>query len=97
MYAEKFCLKKYFALLLPDDVMNLGIPLSASKRFRFSDGEIGVSIEESVRGADIFVVQPTSEPANEHLIELFIMLDALKRASAYRINIVMMIMESLSI
>jgi ribose-phosphate pyrophosphokinase len=69
--------------------MNLGIPLSASKRFRFSDGEIGVSIEESVRGADIFVVQPTCEPANEHLIELFIMLDALKRASAYRINIVM--------
>lgn len=69
--------------------MNLGIPLSASKLFRFSDGEIGVSIEESVRGADVFVVQPTCAPANEHLIELLIIVDALKRASAYRINLVM--------
>ena len=69
--------------------MNLGIPLSASKHFRFSDGEIGVSIEESVRGADVFVVQPTCAPANEHLIELLIIVDALKRASAYRINLVM--------
>lgn len=69
--------------------MNLGIPLSTSKLFRFSDGEIGVSIEESVRGADVFVVQPTCAPANEHLIELLIIVDALKRASAYRINLVM--------
>ena len=69
--------------------MNLGIPLSTSKLFRFSDGEIGVSIEESVRGADGFVVQPTCAPANEHLIELLIIVDALKRASAYRINLVM--------
>lgn len=69
--------------------VNLGVPLSASKLFRFSDGEIGVSIEESVRGADVYVVQPTCEPANEHLIELLIILDALKRASAYRVNLVM--------
>ena len=69
--------------------MNLGIPLSSSKLFRFSDGEIGVSIEESVRGADVFVVQPTCAPANEHLIELLIIVDALRRASAYRINLVM--------
>lgn len=68
--------------------LNLGIPLSASKLFRFSDGEIGVSIEESVRGADVYVVQPTCEPANEHLVELLIIVDALKRASAYRINLV---------
>ena len=69
--------------------VNLGVPLSASKLFRFSDGEIGVSIEESVRGADVYVVQPTCEPANEHLIELLIIVDALKRASAYRFNLVM--------
>ena len=69
--------------------MNLGVPLSASKLFRFSDGEIGVSIEESVRGADVYVVQPTCEPANEHLIELLIIVDALKRASAYHVNLVM--------
>ena len=69
--------------------MNLGVPLSASKLFRFSDGEIGVSIEESVRGADVYVVQPTCEPANEHLIELLIIVDALRRASAYRVNLVM--------
>ena len=69
--------------------MNLGVPLSASKLFRFSDGEIGVSIEESVRGADVYVVQPTCAPANEHLIELLIIVDALKRASAYRVNLVM--------
>ena len=69
--------------------MNLGVPLSASKLFRFSDGEIGVSIEESVRGADVYVVQPTCEPANEHLFELLIIVDALKRASAYHVNLVM--------
>lgn len=69
--------------------VNLDVPLSASKLFRFSDGEIGVSIEESVRGADVYVVQPTCEPANEHLIELLIIVDALKRASAYRVNLVM--------
>ncbi|MDO5115802.1 MAG: ribose-phosphate pyrophosphokinase [Synergistaceae bacterium] len=68
--------------------MNLGVPLSASKIFRFSDGEIGVSIEESVRGADVYVVQPTCEPASEHLIELLIIVDALKRASAYHVNLV---------
>lgn len=71
-----------------DICVSLGVPLSASKLFRFSDGEIGVSIEESVRGADIYVVQPTCEPANEHLVELLIIIDALKRASAYRINLV---------
>ena len=68
--------------------LSLGCSLSASKIFRFSDGEIGVSIEESVRGADVFVVQPTCEPTNENLMELFIIVDALKRASAYRVNLV---------
>ena len=68
---------------------NLGIPVSESKLFRFSDQEIGVCVDESVRGTDVYLVQPTCEPANEHMIELFIMIDALKRASAYRINVVM--------
>lgn len=72
-----------------DICKNLGTPLSSSKLFKFSDGEIGVSIEESVRGADVFVVQPTCEPANENLMELFVIIDALKRASAYRVNLVM--------
>ena len=66
----------------------LGVELSRAKHYRFSDGELGLSIEESVRGAGVFVVQPTCNPVNEHLMQLFIMLDALKRASAYRINVV---------
>jgi ribose-phosphate pyrophosphokinase len=68
--------------------MNLGVPVAAMKLFRFSDGEIGVSIEESVRGADVYLVQPTCEPVNENLMELLIIIDALMRASAYRINVV---------
>lgn len=56
---------------------------------RFSDGEIQVKIDESIRGADAFVVQPTSAPVNEHLMELLIILDALKRASAVRTTVVM--------
>jgi len=66
----------------------LGVPMASSKLFRFSDGEIGLSIEESVRGADVYVIQPTSEPVNENLMELLIMIYALRRASAYRINVV---------
>jgi len=66
----------------------LGIELATAKHFRFSDGEIGLSIEESVRGADVFVIQPTCNPVNENLVELLIMIDALRRASAYRINVV---------
>ena len=55
---------------------------------RFSDGEVRVKIEENVRGKDVFVVQPTSPPVNENLMELLIMIDALKRASARRITAV---------
>ncbi|MCL2767261.1 MAG: ribose-phosphate pyrophosphokinase [Synergistaceae bacterium] len=66
----------------------LGIRLSVSKLYRFSDGEIGLSIEESVRGCDVYVIQPTSSPANDNLMELLVMVDALKRASASRINAV---------
>nr|WP_218124680.1 MULTISPECIES: ribose-phosphate pyrophosphokinase [unclassified Candidatus Frackibacter] len=66
----------------------LGTSLVHSKVSRFSDGEIGVSIEESIRGSDVFVVQPTSAPVNENIMELLIMVDALKRASARSITAV---------
>ncbi|OIQ59299.1 ribose-phosphate pyrophosphokinase [Moorella thermoacetica] len=66
----------------------LGVPLGAAKVKRFSDGEISVVIDESVRGEDVFVIQPTCEPVNDNLMELLIMIDALRRASARRITAV---------
>ncbi|MGG3466877.1 ribose-phosphate diphosphokinase [Neobacillus pocheonensis] len=66
----------------------MGCELGKCSVKRFADGEIQISIEESVRGSDVFVVQSTSEPNNEHLMELLIMIDALKRASAGMINVV---------
>ena len=66
----------------------LGLPLGKSEVTTFSDGEISVSINESVRGSDVFVVQSTCEPVNVHLMELLIMIDAFKRASAARITAV---------
>lgn len=63
------------------------IEISAVDVVKFADGEISVNIEESVRGHDVFVIQSTSEPANEHLMELLIMADALKRASAKTITV----------
>ncbi|MHC0551447.1 ribose-phosphate diphosphokinase [Salinicoccus sp. CNSTN-B1] len=68
---------------------HIGIPLGKCQVNRFSDEEVQINIEESVRGCDVFVVQSTSQPVNEHLMELLIMIDALKRASAATINIVM--------
>ena len=67
----------------------IGIPLSGCEVSRFADGEISININETVRGHKVFVIQSTSNPANEHLMELLIMIDALKRASAREINIVM--------
>lgn len=66
----------------------LGLPLGKSEVGSFSDGEISVSIFESVRGSDVFVVQSTSSPVNDNLMELLIMIDAFKRASAGRITAV---------
>ena len=66
----------------------LDMPLGKAKVSKFSDGEIQVEIEESVRGTDTFVVQPTCPPVSHNLMELLIMLDALKRASADRITVV---------
>ncbi len=66
----------------------LHLPLSKALVRRFSDGEVFVEIGENVRGADVFVIQSTSPPVNEHLMELLIMIDALSRASARRITAV---------
>ena len=66
-----------------------GIPLSKVEVIRFKDGEITVNIEESVRGNHVFVVQPTSQPANDHLMEVLVLTDALRRASAASITIIM--------
>jgi ribose-phosphate pyrophosphokinase len=66
----------------------LQIPLGKATVGRFSDGEIMVEIGENVRGRDIFIVQPTSPPTNDHLMELLLMTDAIRRASAYRITAV---------
>lgn len=66
-----------------------GIPLSPIELNRFADGEIGINIPETVRGHHVFLVQPTSEPVNENIMELLITIDALKRASAKNINIIM--------
>ncbi len=66
----------------------VNVPLGSADIKRFSDGEVNLEIHENVRGCDIFVIQSTCSPANENYMELFIMLDALKRASAYRITAV---------
>ena len=66
----------------------LNIRLGMAAVDRFSDGEINVEIEENVRGRDVFVIQPTCSPADLHLMELLVMIDALKRASALRITAV---------
>ncbi len=67
---------------------HLGVELGKAEVGRFSDGEVTVEIQQNVRARDVFVVQPTCAPTNEHLMELFIMVDALKRASARRITAV---------
>ena len=66
----------------------LGLPMGKSDVVTFSDGEISVSLHESVRGSDVFVIQSTCSPVNNNLMELLIMIDALKRASAGRITAV---------
>lgn len=66
----------------------LDIALSSAAINRFSDGEINVKISESVRGKDIYIIQPTCKPTNDNLMELLIMVDAFKRSSAHNINAV---------
>jgi ribose-phosphate pyrophosphokinase len=74
--------------LAADVVKRLNISLGKAKVGRFSDGEVSVEIQEHVRGRDVFILQSTCAPANENLMELLIMADALKRASAGRITAV---------
>lgn len=64
------------------------IPLGNGEVIRFSDGEVSVRIDESVRGADVYIIQSTCNPCNDNLMELLVMIDALKRASAKRITAV---------
>jgi ribose-phosphate pyrophosphokinase len=66
----------------------LGVPLGHAHLSRFSDGEVWFQIQDNVRGADVFVVQPTGPPVNENLMELLVMLDAFKRSSASRVTAV---------
>jgi len=66
----------------------LSVPLGAALVKRFSDGETNVDIGENVRGADVFIVQPTCPPVNDHLVELLVLMDALKRSSANRVTAV---------
>ena len=66
----------------------LGFPLGRAHLARFSDGEVWYQIHDNVRGADVFVIQPTSPPVNENLMELLLMLDAFKRSSASRLTAV---------
>ena len=67
---------------------HIGVPVGESKIQRFADGEVYFQLLENVRGIDVFVVQPTCYPVDQHLVELLVMIDALKRASAARITVV---------
>lgn len=69
-------------------VDNLRLPLGNAKVDQFSDGEVAVEINENVRGKDVFIIQPTCNPTNDNLMELIVMTDALRRASAGRITAV---------
>ncbi|MGB8730731.1 MAG: ribose-phosphate pyrophosphokinase [Candidatus Sulfotelmatobacter sp.] len=75
---------------LADEVCNfLGMPRGQAMVKRFADGEVYIQIQENVRGCDVFVMQPTCRPVDENLMELLLMIDAFKRASARRITAVM--------
>src|ERR1700743_2670900 len=74
---------------LADEIArHIGVPVGEAKLQRFADGEVYFQLLENVRGVDVFVVQPTCYPVDQHLLELLIMIDALKRASAARITVV---------
>ena len=89
MNSELTLLSGNATLDLASSIANyLEVPLSSTKVSRFSDGEISVEIHDNVRGRDVFLLQSTSQPANDHLMELLIMADACKRASAGRITAV---------
>jgi ribose-phosphate pyrophosphokinase len=72
--------------LAKDIASSLGISLGQARLRRFPDGECSFQIDENIRGADVFIVQPTSSPADQHLMELCVMIDAFRRSSAARIT-----------
>ena len=74
--------------LARDVVARLNLPMGKANVGRFSDGEVAVEIMENVRGRDVFIVQPTCAPTNDNLMELLVMIDAIRRSSAYRITAV---------
>jgi ribose-phosphate pyrophosphokinase len=74
--------------LAEDICEELGVPLGCCEVGKFSDGEIFVNIDETARGSDVFIIQPTCSPVNDNLMEVLILVDALKRASVGRINAV---------
>ena len=74
--------------LAAEIVAHLSMPLGKAMVSQFSDGEVLAEIEENVRGRDVFVVQPTSAPTNDHLMELLVMIDAMRWASAGRVTAV---------
>jgi ribose-phosphate pyrophosphokinase len=75
--------------LAADIAEHLSLPLGAARLHRFPDTEVSFQIDENIRGTDVFVVQPTSAPVDEHLIELCVMIDAFRRSSASRITAVL--------
>jgi len=74
--------------LATEIVQVLGLPMGKAMVSRFSDGEINVEVMENVRGRDVFIIQPTCAPSNDNLMELLVMIDAIKRSSAGRITAV---------
>ena len=75
--------------LAKDVCRHIGIKLGDAQIKRFSDGEIQIEVRENVRGKDVFILQSTCAPVNDHLVELLLMIDAFKRSSAQRITAVM--------
>src|SRR6188474_1724971 len=67
---------------------HLGIPLGVARLHRFPDTEVSFQIDENIRGTDVFIVQPTCAPVDQHLVELCVMIDAFRRSSASRITAV---------
>ncbi len=89
MYGElKIVAGRAHAALAHDICQYLDLPLGKIESFNFSDGEIFCRVEENVRGRDVFVIQPTCPPVNDNLVELLVILDSLKRASASRVSAV---------
>jgi len=75
--------------LTEDIAASMGVPIGEARLKRFADSEVSFQITDNVRGADVFVIQPTAPPVNEHLVEMLVMIDAFKRASAGRITAVL--------